>query len=163
MTSPTQRLLEEALSLGAQGLRIAQTRLEMLSIDLQREKQALARQFAFAVTCGTSAALAAFACILWAALSFEPRTRFIALGVMTGVFTLVAIACGVQPHTLAVPPPPQVTPVPVHCVVPQSTVWPQLLVTVPHLPAQVVATGAGVQPHTLARPPPEQVTPVPVH
>lgn len=95
MTSPTQRLLEEALSLGAQGLRIAQTRLEMLSVDLQREKQALARQLAFAVTCGTSAALAAFACILWAALSFEPRTRFIVLGVMTGVFTLVAIACGV--------------------------------------------------------------------
>jgi uncharacterized membrane protein YqjE len=87
-------VLEEALSLGAQGLRIAQTRLEMLSVDLQREKAAVARQLAFAVACGTSAALAAFACILWAALSFEPRTRFIVLGVLTGVFVLVAVACG---------------------------------------------------------------------
>lgn len=95
MTSPTQRVLEEALSLGAQGLRIAQTRLEMLSVDLQREKQALARQLALAVACGTSAALAAFACILWAALAFEPRARFIVLGVLTGVLALVAVASGV--------------------------------------------------------------------
>ncbi|HNR22607.1 MAG TPA: phage holin family protein [Steroidobacteraceae bacterium] len=94
MASPTQRVLEEALSLGAQGLRIAQTRLEILSVDLQREKQAIARQLALAVTCGTSAALAAFACILWVALAFEPQTRFIVLGVLTGVLALVAVACG---------------------------------------------------------------------
>jgi hypothetical protein len=37
---------------------------------------------------------------------------------------------------------------------PQSTPWPQLSVTVPHLPAQVVATGCGVQ-----QPPPEQTSP----
>ncbi|MBX3693882.1 MAG: phage holin family protein [Steroidobacteraceae bacterium] len=95
MSSPTQRVLEEALSIGAQGLRIAQTRLEMLSVDLQREKAAVARQLALAVACGTSAALAAFATVLWVALSFEPRTRFIVLGVLAGVFLLIAIVCGV--------------------------------------------------------------------
>lgn len=95
MTSPTQRVLEEALSIGAQGLRIAQTRLEMLSVDLQREKAALARQLALAVACATSAALAAFAIVLWVALSFEPRTRFIVLGVLAGVFVAIAIVCAI--------------------------------------------------------------------
>lgn len=95
MSSPTQRILEEALSLGAQGLRIAQTRLEILAVDLQREKAALGRQIALAVASGTSAALAIFAAILWAALSFEPRTRFIVLGVLAGALAATAIVCGV--------------------------------------------------------------------
>lgn len=82
MVPTTQRVLEEALSLGAQGLRIAQTRLEILAVDLEREKAALARQLALAVACGTSAALAVFAAILWAALALEPRTRFIVLGAL---------------------------------------------------------------------------------
>lgn len=34
--------------------------------------------------------------------------------------------------------------------VPQLTVWPQLFVTLPHLPAQVVAWGFGVQQAPLA-------------
>jgi uncharacterized membrane protein YqjE len=91
----TQRVLEEALSLGAQGLRIAQTRLEILAVDLEREKAALARQLALAVACGTSAALAVFAAILWAALALEPRTRFIVLGALAAVLVVVAILCGV--------------------------------------------------------------------
>ncbi|MBV6417839.1 MAG: hypothetical protein CMLOHMNK_02615 [Steroidobacteraceae bacterium] len=93
MASPTQRVLEEALSLGAQGLRIAQTRLEILAVDLAREKATLARALALAVACGTSAALAVFAAILWAAPAMEPRTRFIVLGALAGVLAVVAIAC----------------------------------------------------------------------
>ena len=84
----TQRVVEQALSLGAQGLRIAQTRLEILAVDLAREKAALARQLMLAVACGTSAALAIFAAILWAALALGPRARFI-------VLAAIAIACGV--------------------------------------------------------------------
>jgi uncharacterized membrane protein YqjE len=91
----TQRVLEEALSLGAQGLRIAQTRLELLAVDLAREKAALARQLGLAVACGTCAALAVFAAILWAALSFEPHTRFIVLGALAIVLAFAAIALGV--------------------------------------------------------------------
>jgi hypothetical protein len=50
-----------------------------------------------------------------------------------------------------------------HCVVPQSVAAPQLSITVPHLPLQVVACELRVQPHMLGVPPPPQVTPVPVH
>jgi uncharacterized membrane protein YqjE len=90
-----QRVIEQALGLGAQGLRIAQTRLEILSVDLAREKAALARQLALAVACGTSAALAVFAAILWAALALGPRTRFIVLAALAGVLALIAVVCGV--------------------------------------------------------------------
>ncbi len=44
-----------------------------------------------------------------------------------------------QPHTLGVPPPPQVLGA-THCDIPQSTLAPQMSVTVPHLPAQVDVT-----------------------
>lgn len=91
---PTQRVLEEALSLGAQGVRIAQTRLEILAVDLAREKAVLARQLALAVACGTSAALAVFAAILWAALALEPRARFIVLATLACMLAVVAITCG---------------------------------------------------------------------
>ncbi|MGD9598749.1 MAG: phage holin family protein [Steroidobacteraceae bacterium] len=91
MSSPTQRVLEEALSLGAQGLRIAQNRLEILGVDLELEKAAIARRLSLAIACGTSAALAVFAAILWAALAMEPRTRFIVLGVLTVLLAVMAV------------------------------------------------------------------------
>lgn len=94
MPPPTQRVLEEALSLGAQGVRIAQTRLEILAVDLAREKAVLARQLALAVACGTSAALAVFAAILWAALALEPRARFIVLATLACMLAVVAVTCG---------------------------------------------------------------------
>jgi hypothetical protein len=71
---------------------------------------------------------------------------------------------GVQPHWFAVPPPPHVwgdehdTP---PFAAEHETVWPQLLVTLPHFPPQVVPVGSGVQPQTFGTPPPPQVTPVP--
>jgi len=59
----------------------------------------------------------------------------------------------VQPHTFApVGPPPHVSGA---VQPPQSTPWPQLSVTVPHLPAQVSLRG--VQPHTFGAPPPPQL------
>jgi hypothetical protein len=80
----------------------------------------------------------------------------------------VASASAAQPHTLAFPPPPHVTPVPLH--VPQFAVRdaPQLSppVTLPQfLPrrAQNAGSVSDVQPHTLVTPPPPHVTPVPVH
>ncbi len=95
MSSPTQRVLEEALSLGAQGLRIAQNRLEILGVDLELEEAAVARRLTLAIACGTSAALAVFAAILWAALAMEPRTRFVVLGVLTVLLAVIAGACAV--------------------------------------------------------------------
>jgi hypothetical protein len=74
----------------------------------------------------------------------------------------MAFVSAVQPHTLAVPPPPHVTPVPLH--VPQLTVLavPQLLfpVTLPQfLPSreQNAPSLSGVHPQTFAVPPPAHV------
>jgi hypothetical protein len=81
----------------------------------------------------------------------------------------VASPSGVQPHTFGVPPPPHVTPGPLHApheatvrAVPQLSApvtFPQFLLT----REQKVALVSGVQPHTLVTPPPPHVTPVPEH
>jgi hypothetical protein len=75
---------------------------------------------------------------------------------------------GVQPHWLAVPPPPQETPAPLQA--PQDATvrgTPQLSVAVsaPHaadFEAQSAALDSGVQPHCFAVPPPPQEAPVPL-
>jgi hypothetical protein len=80
----------------------------------------------------------------------------------------ISVSVSVQPHTFAVPPPPQVTPVPEH--VPHELtvlVAPHLSVaaTPPQfLPSRVQsAASVSAQPHTFGVPPPPQVTPVPEH
>jgi len=79
---------------------------------------------------------------------------------------------GLHPHTLLTPPPPHVTPVPLHGMPkPQSATFrepPQLSVadTFPQfLPRrwQNARSVSGVHPHTPVVPPPPQVTPVPLH
>jgi len=80
-----------------------------------------------------------------------------------------AFVFGVQPHTPVVPPPPHVTPVPLH--VPHDVILrvpPQLSVVLygpQFLPASLHNTPSvfGVHPHTPAVPPPPHVTPVPLH
>jgi len=68
-------------------------------------------------------------------------------------FICPAHVIGVQPHTFAVPPPPQVCGV---MQVPQVNVPPQPFGIVPQfLPA--AAHVVGTQPHTFAVPPPPQV------
>jgi len=79
---------------------------------------------------------------------------------------------GVQPHTLATPPPPHVTPVPLHGMPkPQSATFrqtPQLSAapTAPQfLPRrwQNCEAVSCEHPHTPVVPPPPHVTPVPLH
>lgn len=67
-----------------------------------------------------------------------------------------ALVRGVQPQTLGVAPPLQVSGA-MHCDVPQSTCRLQLLTTRPHLPMQVTVINALVQPQTLRVVPPPQV------
>jgi hypothetical protein len=81
----------------------------------------------------------------------------------------VGLSSGVQPHALGVPPPPQVTPVPVHAPH-EATVRAPPQLSVPDqapqaLPSRLqnVPSLSGVQPHAFGVPPPPQVTPVPVH
>ena len=94
MSTPIERIVDDATGLGARLLSMAQTRLELLGVEAQREKAALARQLTLAVICGMTAALGAFAAILWVALSFPPDWRFRVLGAMTALFVLAAIVCG---------------------------------------------------------------------
>jgi hypothetical protein len=78
------------------------------------------------------------------------------------------LVSAVQPHTFAVPPPPHVTPVPLHVPHPTVLLVPQLsaAVTLPQFfPSRLqnVVSPSYVQPHTFAVPPPPHVTPVPLH
>lgn len=88
-------VIDEAIGLGSRLVRAAQTRFELLSVEIQREKTALVRQLTLAVATGVSIALAAFAAILWVALAFPPDVRFVVLGALVGLFLVVGIVCGV--------------------------------------------------------------------
>ncbi len=64
---------------------------------------------------------------------------------------------GVQPHTLGVPPPPQLWPVLVQSP-PHAIGWPQPLSIVPQFAPDGHEPIVGAQPHTLATPPPPQLS-----
>jgi uncharacterized membrane protein YqjE len=85
--------LERGKSMLEQVLRIGQTRLEMLSVEIQREKLELARIFKLAAIAAISAWLAGFALILWVALSLPPDTRSKVLG---GLFIVLFAAAVVS-------------------------------------------------------------------
>jgi uncharacterized membrane protein YqjE len=85
--------IERGKSMLEQVLRIAQTRLEMLSVEVQREKLELARIFKLAAAVAVCAWLAGFALILWVALSLPPDVRSIMLGGLFIVLLAATIVC----------------------------------------------------------------------
>jgi uncharacterized membrane protein YqjE len=66
-----------------QVLRLAQTRLELLSVEVQREKAIIVHQLVLAAIGVICAWLAGFTLILWAALTLPPRERNILLAVLS--------------------------------------------------------------------------------
>lgn len=76
-------------------LRIAQTRLEMLSTELQQEKLSLTRQLRLAVIAALSGGLAGLTLLMWIALAMPPDVRFVALGVLFFVLLIATIASAV--------------------------------------------------------------------
>jgi uncharacterized membrane protein YqjE len=78
-------LIGRGKSLLDQALRVVQTRLELLSLEVQREKTILVRQLVLAAVGVTCAWLAGFTLILWGALTLAPRERAIFLGLLSGV------------------------------------------------------------------------------
>jgi uncharacterized membrane protein YqjE len=74
-------------------LSMAQTRLEMLSTEIQQEKLALTMQLRLAVVAGVCALLAGLTLIVWIALAFPPETRLIILGALFGVLVLISVIC----------------------------------------------------------------------
>src|SRR5689334_413473 len=86
---PSAPLLDRGKSMLEQLLRMGQTRLEMLSVEIQREKLELGRMFRLAAIAAVSAWLAGFALILWVALSLPPDPRSKVLG---GLFIVLLAA-----------------------------------------------------------------------
>ncbi len=93
MAGPTERIVDEALGLGSQLLRMVHTRLDLATAELEREKESLARELTLAVAFAMCAGLAAFAALLWVALAFPPRARFVLLGLMFAAFLIAALVC----------------------------------------------------------------------
>jgi len=86
-------LVDRGRSMVEQLLRMAQTRLEMLALEIEREKLALAYSFKLALITALCAWLAGFAAILWAALVLPPDVRS---KVLAGLFIVFAAAAGLS-------------------------------------------------------------------
>jgi uncharacterized membrane protein YqjE len=84
-------LIGRGKSLLDQVLRVAQTRLQLLSVEIQREKLILVRQIWLAAAGAVCAWLAGFTAILWAALTLPPRERSMVLGTIVAVLILGAL------------------------------------------------------------------------
>ncbi len=77
---PAQPLVGRARSLLDQLLRIAQTRLELLSAEIQSEKLALTRQWQIAVLAVVLGSLAGVTLIVWLAVTLPVGMRTTVLG-----------------------------------------------------------------------------------
>jgi uncharacterized membrane protein YqjE len=73
-------------------VRMVQTRLEMLSVELRLERNAIVLQLKLGMTSVIAAGVAGVGAVLWAALTLPPNERSAALGALT--FTFMAISIG---------------------------------------------------------------------
>lgn len=91
MTESEQPFIARGKSLLEQLLAMAQTRLEMLSTEIQQEKLALAAQVRLAAIAGICSLLAGFTLIIWIALALPPERRLVGLGVVFLVLVAIAV------------------------------------------------------------------------
>jgi uncharacterized membrane protein YqjE len=101
MADGAQPIIGRGKSLLDQLLRITQTRLEMLALELEQERLNITRELRAAALCIISAWLAGFTLVLWVALAFPPDIRFIVLGVLFGVFALASVLAWIGLRRLA--------------------------------------------------------------
>ncbi len=90
--SEKEPIVARGRSLLGELLRIAQTRLEMLAIELEQEKLRITRALRLALVTAICAWLSGFTLVLWVALSLRPSVRFIVLGALFILFGLAALA-----------------------------------------------------------------------
>jgi uncharacterized membrane protein YqjE len=93
MDETGQPLIDRGKSLLDQLLRIAQTRLEMLSVEIQREKLELARSMRLIIAVAVCGWLAGFALILWVALVLPRDIRSLLLGGLFVALLAASVAC----------------------------------------------------------------------
>ena len=105
VSEPAQPIVGRARSLLDQLLRIAQTRLEMLSAEVHQEKLALTRQWQLAVGAMICTCLAGVTLIILLAVALPPHLRTTVLAVVLALFIGGAIGCGIALRTRAKRPP----------------------------------------------------------
>lgn len=91
----SQPLIDRGKSMLDQLLRMAQTRLEMLSLEIQREKLEVERTLWLAAAIIVCAWLSGFSLILWVALALPPDVRSLLLGGLFVVLLAASIICWV--------------------------------------------------------------------
>jgi uncharacterized membrane protein YqjE len=102
---PAQPIVGRVRSLLDQLLRIAQTRVELLTAEIQSEKLALTRQWQLAVTAVVLGTLAGVTFIVWLALTVPPHLRTTALGAVFFVLVGGVIGCAIAMHRRHKRPP----------------------------------------------------------
>jgi uncharacterized membrane protein YqjE len=105
MREPAQPIVGRARSLLDQLLRIAQTRLEMVSAEVQQEKLALIRQSQLAVAAIVCTSLAGVTLITLLAVAVPPHLRTMVLSIVLAVFIVGAIGCALALRSRAQRPP----------------------------------------------------------
>jgi uncharacterized membrane protein YqjE len=93
MNDSTPPLIARGKSLLDQILRMAQTRLELLAVEIQAEKIALGRQIQLATIAAIFALLAGLTLIVWIALALPQDMRLLVLGILFVVLVAGAIGC----------------------------------------------------------------------
>lgn len=105
MIEPAQPIVGRGKSLLEQLLRIAQTRLELLSAEVQYEKLALLRQCRLAVGALVCTCLAGVTLIVLLALTIPPSSRITVLAVVLALLVGGAIGCALALKMRAKRPP----------------------------------------------------------
>ena len=95
---PAQPLVGRARSLLDQLLRIAQTRLELISAEIQSEKLALTRQWQLAVLAVVLGSLAGVTLIVWLAVTVPPHLRTTVLGALFFLLLGGVLGCAIALH-----------------------------------------------------------------
>jgi uncharacterized membrane protein YqjE len=105
MREPAQPIVGRARSLLDQLLRIAQTRLEMLSAEVHQEKLALTRQWQLAVVMIVCICLAGVTLITLLAVALPPHLRTTVLSIVLALFIVGAAGCAIALQKRARRPP----------------------------------------------------------
>lgn len=95
---PAQPIVGRVRSLLDQLLQIAQTRVELISAEIQSEKVALTRQWQLAVAAVVLISLAGVTFIVWLALTVPAYLRTAALGTLFLVLVGGAVGCALAMH-----------------------------------------------------------------
>lgn len=101
LSEPAQPIIGRARSLLDQLLRIAQTRLEMISAEVHQEKVALTRQWQLAVGAVMCTCLAGVTLITLLAVAVPPHARTTVLSIVLAFFLGGAIGCVIALRTRA--------------------------------------------------------------